>query len=74
MAIAYTIGVIAVVVIDNRRLTGNPHDPFVYLIGLPMLIAIAGGVMGALVSVLSYSEEVDAPVRTNTRGQTPAIR
>src|SRR4051794_4680693 len=62
-AIAYAIGVIAVNVIDNDDLTGSPDRIVTYLLGLPMLIAIAGGVFGAMISVLTYVEEVDAPVR-----------
>jgi hypothetical protein len=59
---AYAIGVAAVWIVNEPLITGKRHDPFTYIFGLPTLIAIAGGVFGALVSVLTYSEEVDAPV------------
>ena len=37
-------------------------DVFPYIFGLPTLIGIAGGIFGALISVLSYVEEDDTPL------------
>ncbi len=81
-AIAYAIGVVLVLVINSSSLTGRPDDVFTYIFGLPTLIAIAGGVLGALISVLSYAEEEDAAIVeeddeghpvVHKRGQPPFV-
>lgn len=64
--VAYSAGVAAVVIVNNPELTGYRDHLITYLVGLPMLVGIAGAVFGAMISVLSYVEEVDAPVREDS--------
>ncbi len=59
----YAVGALAVILVNDSRLTGDRTDVFSYIIGMPLLLGIAGGVFGAIISVLSYAEEEDVPVR-----------
>ena len=65
-AVAYLVGIAAVIIVNNPDLTGYRDHLITYLVGLPMLVGIAGAVFGAMISVLSYVEEVDAPVREDS--------
>ena len=67
---------------DRVRYSGNASDIVVWLVGLPMLLAIAGAVIGSLAAAWPTVEDVDAPIRmrrfarqgraaTSEQGQLP---
>jgi hypothetical protein len=76
------IGGLVVVFVDSPRATGNSDNPHVWLFGLPLLLAIAGTVVGWVTAGAFSAGVVDAPVRqrrfmrsrraaTSTQGQLP---
>ena len=78
----FLIGAVAVLLIDRARYSGDAGDPKTWIFGLPMLLAIAGTVIGAVLDGMRNVEDVDAPVRlrrferqgraaTSVDGQTP---
>jgi hypothetical protein len=78
----FAIGAIAVLLIDRARYSGDATDPKTWIFGLPLLLAIGGTVVGAVIDGLRNVEDVDAPVRlrrferegraaTSVDGQTP---
>jgi hypothetical protein len=80
--IGYAIGAGFVLVVDRARYSGNASDIVVWLVGLPIMLAIAGAVIGALVAAWQSAEDVDAPLRvprferqgraaTSEQGQLP---
>jgi hypothetical protein len=80
--IGYAIGAIFVLTVDRTRYSGSASDIVVWLIGLPILLAIAGAVIGSLAAAWRTVEDVDAPLRvprfarqgraaTSEQGQLP---
>ena len=80
--IGYAIGAGFVLVVDRARYSGNASDIVVWLVGLPIMLAIAGAVIGSLVAAWPAAEDVDAPLRvprfarqgraaTSEQGQLP---
>jgi hypothetical protein len=80
--IGYAIGAVFVLTVNQARYSGRASDIVVWLIGLPILLAIAGAVIGSLAAAWRTVEDVDAPLRvprferqgraaTSERGQLP---
>jgi hypothetical protein len=80
--IGFLLGAAVVLLIDRSRATGDSGNPAVWLFGLPVLLAIAGTVIGWVMAGLPSAPVMDAPVRqrrfarrgisaTSVRGQTP---
>jgi MFS family permease len=57
------IGGVLVALLDSYKYTGDNSDPWVWLVGLPGLLAIAGTVIGWVYAGAPSAEVVDAPVR-----------
>jgi len=57
------IGGVLVALLDASRYTGDNTDPWVWVVGLPGLLAIAGTVIGWVLAGAPSAEVVDAPVR-----------
>jgi MFS family permease len=81
-AAGLVIGGLLVGLLDSWKYTGSNSDPWVWVIGLPGLLAIAGTVIGWVLAGAPSSEVVDAPVRqrdferqgvaaTSVHGQEP---
>ena len=49
--------------LDSSRYTGSNSNPWVWVVGLPALLAIAGTVIGWVFAGAPSAEVVDAPVR-----------
>jgi hypothetical protein len=80
--VCYAIGGGFVLLFDRERYSGSASDIVVWVVGMPILLAIAGAVIGSLVAAWPTVEDVDAPVRerryvrrgraaTSEMGQTP---
>jgi hypothetical protein len=76
------IGGLIVILVDSARATGSSSNPHVWLFGLPILLAIAGTVIGWVIAGAFSAGVVDAPVRqrrfmrsgraaTSVQGQLP---
>jgi MFS family permease len=61
--VGLVIGGALVALLDSNRYTGDNNDPWVWVIGLPALLAIAGTVIGWVLAGAPSAEVVDAPVR-----------
>jgi hypothetical protein len=57
------IGGVLVALLDSYKYTGDNNDPWVWLLGLPGRLAIAGTVIGWVYAAAPSAEVVDAPVR-----------
>jgi MFS family permease len=57
------IGGVLVALIDAPHYTGSSDNPWVWVVGLPALLAIAGTVIGWVYAGAPSAEVVDAPVR-----------
>jgi MFS family permease len=57
------IGGLLVALLDSHKYTGDSSNPWVWAIGLPALLAIAGTVIGWVLAGAPSAEVVDAPVR-----------
>jgi MFS family permease len=62
-AVGLIIGGGLVLFLDAGHYTGDNSNPWVWLVGLPALLAIAGTVIGWVLAGLPSAEVVDAPVR-----------
>jgi hypothetical protein len=82
MALGCGVGIALEVGIGLHRLTGEASDPFAVVFGLPLALAVAGGLFGLLLATTAEVAVEDAPVRvrwyrglgraaTSTRGQLP---
>jgi hypothetical protein len=80
--IGYAIGGAFVLAFDRARYSGDSSELVVWLVGLPMLLAIGGAVIGSLAAAWPTVEEVDTPIRerrfarerraaTSEQGQLP---
>jgi hypothetical protein len=80
--IGYAIGGGFVLLVDRVRYSGSASDIVVWLLGLPILLAIGGAVIGSLLAAWPAVEDVDAPLRmrrfarqrraaTSEQGQQP---
>jgi hypothetical protein len=78
----FAIGALVVLLVDRARYSGDATDPRTWIFGLPLLLAIGGTVVGAVIDGVRNVEDVDAPVRlrrferqgraaTSVDGQTP---
>jgi hypothetical protein len=81
-AVGLAVGIVALLVIDGFRTSGDDSSPQVLVFGLPGFTAIVGGVLGWLLSGIPEAAVVDAPVRdrrfaregraaTSAEGQLP---
>ena len=81
-AIGFLLGAAVVLLVDRSRDTGDSGNLAVWVFGLPLLLAIAGTVIGWVMAGLPSAPVMDAPVRqrrfarrgvaaTDVRGQTP---
>jgi len=81
-AIGFLLGAAVVLLVDRSRDTGDSGNLAVWVFGLPLLLAIAGTVIGWVMAGLPSAPVMDAPVRqrrfarrgvaaTSVRGQTP---
>ena len=80
--VGYAIGASVVLTVHRVRYSGSPSDIVVWLVGLPILLAIGGAVVGSLVAAWPTVQDVDAPIRvrrfarqrraaTSEQGQLP---
>ncbi|HYW29513.1 MAG TPA: hypothetical protein VE824_06880 [Gaiellales bacterium] len=76
------IGGVLVALLHSHKYTGTTSDPWVWVVGLPGLLAIAGTVIGWVLAGVPSADVVDAPVRqrsfeqrgvaaTSVEGQEP---
>ena len=81
-ALGCVVGLALEVFVGLHRLTGQASNPFALVFGLPVALAIAGGLFGLLLGTTGEVAVEDAPVRvrwhrglgraaTSTRGQLP---
>jgi hypothetical protein len=81
-AVGLIVGGGLVLLLDASNYTGSNSNPWAWLVGLPVLLAIAGTVIGWVLAGLPSAEVVDAPVRqrsferrgvaaTSVEGQEP---
>jgi MFS family permease len=61
--VGFVIGGVLVTVLDAPHYTGSSDNPWVWVVGLPALLAIAGTVIGWVYAGAPSAEVVDAPVR-----------
>lgn len=61
--VGFTVGALLVVLIDRRNATGSSDNIETWLFGLPVLLAIAGTVIGWVLAGMRNADDVDAPVR-----------
>jgi hypothetical protein len=61
--IGFAAGAAVVLLVDRPRVTGSSGNPFVWLVGLPMLLAIGGTVIGWVIDGTFNAEVQDAPAR-----------
>jgi len=61
--VGFLVGALVVLLIDRRNATGSSDDLEVWLFGLPVLLAIAGTVIGWVLAGMRNVDDVDAPVR-----------
>jgi hypothetical protein len=62
----FAVGALLVLLIDRSTITGSSDNPRTWLFGLPILLAIAGTVIGWVVAGMRNVDDVDAPVRLRT--------
>jgi|tagenome__1003787_1003787.scaffolds.fasta_scaffold20871039_3 hypothetical protein len=56
-------GLIVLLVVSQRRWSGEWDDAAAFVFGLPSLLFVAGGVVGFLLGSAPEAEDVDAPIR-----------
>jgi hypothetical protein len=61
--VGFLVGALLVVLIDRRNATGSSDNIETWLFGLPILLAIAGTVIGWVLAGMRNVDDVDAPVR-----------
>jgi hypothetical protein len=66
--VGFSIGTLLVLVVNERSLTGSRDELFTYLFGLPGLLSVPGGVLGAFAAIARYADDADTPVRLDERG------
>ena len=64
----FAIGSLLVLLVNDPSLTGSRNDVFTWLFGLPGLLSVPGGVLGAFSAVARYADDADTPVRVDERG------
>jgi hypothetical protein len=69
-AIGFSIGTLLVLLVGDATITGRRDDVFTYIFGLPGLLSVPAGVVGAFVSLFRYADDPDVPVRTGAHGET----
>jgi uncharacterized integral membrane protein len=80
--VGLVVGALLVVLIDRQNSTGSSGNIETWLFGLPILLAIAGTVIGSVLAGMRNVDDVDAPVRlrrfarrgraaTSVKGQLP---
>jgi hypothetical protein len=61
--VGFGLGALFVLLIDRRNYTGSADNLPTWLFGLPVLLAIAGTVIGMVLAGMRNVDDVDAPVR-----------
>ena len=69
-AIGFSVGTALVIGVNEPNITGHRTDIFTYLFGLPGLLSIPFGVVGAFTALFRHADDPDAPVHVGPHGET----
>lgn len=69
-AVGFAVGTALVLIVNNPTITGHRTDIFTYVFGLPGMLSIPFGVVGAFSILFRYADDPDTPVHTGAHGET----